>query len=161
MTLPKNNLIWCWLSLLVILMDQLSKYMVLHALTLYQSIPVFPFFNVTLLHNTGAAFSFLSQQPRLAFWIFSTIALVMSMIILVWLCGLPRAHRTAGCALSLVLGGAIGNLIDRFVHGHVIDFLDFYYQHWHFPAFNIADSAIFVGAVLLCLTAFFKRPPAP
>lgn len=160
MTSSKNNLIWCWLSLLVILIDQLSKYMVLHALTLYQSTPVFPFFNLRLLHNTGASFGFLSPQPRLAFWLFSTIAVVMSAIILVWLYRLPRAHRSTACALSLVLGGAVGNLIDRFVHGHVIDFLDFYYQSWHFPAFNIADSAIFVGAVLLCLATFFKRPPA-
>lgn len=157
MTSYKNNLIWCWLSVCIILVDQCSKYMVLHALTLYQSIAVFPFFNLTLLHNTGAAFSFLSQQPSLAFWTFSAIAIVMSLLILVWLYGLPLEHKRIAWALSLVLGGALGNLIDRLHYGYVIDFLDVYYQNWHFPAFNIADSAISIGAVLLCAGLFFKK----
>jgi signal peptidase II len=141
----------------VILLDQLSKYLTLHFLTPYQPTPVFPFFNLTLVHNTGAAFSFLSHQPVLAFWLFSGIALVMSVILVVWLSRLPASSRWLSCALSLVLGGALGNVIDRFVHGHVIDFLDFYYEASHYPAFNIADSAIFIGAVILLLDAIFKK----
>jgi len=157
MNLSKNNLKWCWLSLLVVLLDQFSKYLVLQFLTLYQSIPTLPFFNLTLMHNTGAAFSFLSQQPALAFWLFTGIALVMSGVIIAWLYRLPADNLWSACALSLVLGGAIGNVIDRLVHGYVIDFLDFYYQSWHFPAFNVADSAISVGAVILLVDALFKK----
>lgn len=106
------------------------------------------------MHNMGASFSFLSQKPVLAFWLFSGIALLMSVVIVVWLYRLPVGNGKNACALSLVLGGALGNVIDRFVHGYVIDFLDFYYQDWHFPAFNIADSAISIGAVILLLGAF-------
>ncbi len=157
MNLSKKNLKWCWVSFVVILLDQLSKYSILHFLTPYQPLPVFPFFNLTLVHNTGAAFSFLSQQPVLAFWLFSGIALLMSCVIVVWISSVPVGNRLLACALSLVLGGALGNVIDRFVHGHVIDFLDFYYQITHFPAFNVADSAIFIGAVMLFLDALFRK----
>lgn len=158
MNTSKNNLKWCWLSLIIILLDQSSKYLIMYFLALYQSKPVLPFFNLTLIHNTGAAFSFLSQQPTVAFWLFSVIALTISVVILIWLYRLPLSRRWSSCALSLILGGAIGNVIDRFTHGYVIDFLDFYYQHWHFAAFNLADAAISVGAAMLFVEVFFRKP---
>jgi signal peptidase II len=157
MTFYKNNLKWCWLSLVIILLDQLSKYLVMHSLTLYQPVAVLPFFNLTLLHNTGAAFGFLAEHPTMAFWLFSGIAVVMSIALLIWLYRLPANKNWQSCALALVLGGAIGNLLDRFIHGHVIDFLDFYYQDWHFAAFNAADSAISVGAAMLVMEVFFRK----
>lgn len=154
-----KNLHWCWLALIILLLDQLSKYFITISLQLYQSVPVLPFFNLTLMHNTGAAFSFLDQRPQLAFWLFSGIAVLMSVVIVVWLYRLPGERRWMGFALGLVLGGAVGNLLDRFIHGHVIDFLDFYYKNWHFPAFNIADSAISVGAAILFLEMLFGGKP--
>lgn len=157
MNLSHPSLKWYQLSVLLIALDQLTKYLVLHFLALHQPVAILPFFNLTLMHNTGAAFSFLSQQPVLAFWLFSTIALLMSAVFAIWLARLPRENRWLACALSLVLGGALGNVIDRFTRGYVVDFLDFYYQGWHFPAFNIADSAITVGAALLILEAFFSK----
>lgn len=153
----KNSLKWCWLSLFIVLLDQSSKYAIMHFLALYESYPIFPFFNLTLTYNTGAAFSFLSEQPVLAFWAFTSIALIMSVVILIWLYRLPANRPWSACAFALVLGGALGNVIDRFVHGYVIDFLDFYYQGWHFAAFNLADSAICVGAGMLFLEMFLYR----
>lgn len=160
MTHPKNNLSWCWLSLLVIILDQASKYAIAHHLTLYQSKPILPFFNLTLLHNTGAAFSFLSQQPSLALWVFSAIAILMSIALVIWLYRLPTNQAWSASALALVLGGALGNVIDRLLRSYVIDFLDFYYQHWHFAAFNLADAAITIGAAMLLMAAV-KRQPVP
>ncbi|MDD5269304.1 MAG: signal peptidase II [Methylococcales bacterium] len=145
---------WLGLSLLVIILDQVSKLAISGSMQLYQSIPVMPFFKLTYVHNTGAAFSFLSDAGGWQRWFFAILALVISGVIAVWLARLKHHEILLAVALSLVLGGAIGNLIDRLVYGYVIDFLDVYYQTWHWPAFNIADSAITLGVILMLVESF-------
>ena len=145
---------WLWLSLLALVLDQCSKLIVDSSVQLYQSIPILPFFKITYLHNTGAAFSFLSEAGGWQRWFFAGLALVISIIITVWLSRLQKHETLLAIALSLILGGAVGNLIDRLAYGYVIDFLDVYYQNWHWPAFNIADSAITLGVGLMLLESF-------
>jgi signal peptidase II len=140
------------LAALVIILDQASKLAVLRLLQPHQSLPVLPdFFNLTLAFNRGASFSFLAEAGGWQRWLFSGISVAAAVVIMVLLHRAPRSDRLNGVGLSLVLGGAVGNLIDRLRLGHVIDFFDVYYRAWHFPAFNIADSAITVGAALLVL----------
>lgn len=144
---------WLWLALLVIVLDHLSKVAVSHWLQLHESVAVLPFFSFTLLHNPGAAFSFLADAGGWQRWFFTAIALFVSVVITVWLRRLPAEEKWQAAALALILGGALGNVIDRLRFGYVVDFLDFYYQQWHWPAFNIADSTITVGvAILLWVT---------
>ncbi|OAI15763.1 signal peptidase II [Methylomonas koyamae] len=145
---------WLWLSALVLVLDQASKLAIDAHFQLYESIPLLPNFNLTYARNTGAAFSFLAQAGGWQRWLFAGLAVVMSGIISVWLYRLKRHEPLMAWALSLVLGGAVGNLIDRVAYGYVIDFLDVYYQDWHWPAFNIADSAICVGVGLMLLESF-------
>ncbi len=145
---------WLWLSLLVIVLDQLSKYFVSNWLQLYESVAVLPFFNFTLLHNPGAAFSFLADAGGWQRWFFTAIALIVSVVIVAWLRRLPAAEKWQAAALALILGGALGNVIDRMRLGYVVDFLDVYYRQWHWPPFNIADSAITVGVVILLWVTF-------
>lgn len=145
---------WLWLTLLAIVLDQGSKLMVDSSMQLYQSIPLLPFFKLTYVHNTGAAFSFLAQAGGWQRWFFAGLALVISVIIAVWLSRLQKHETLLAVSLSLILGGAVGNLIDRLAYGYVIDFLDVYYDTWHWPAFNIADSAITLGVVLMLLESF-------
>jgi signal peptidase II len=145
---------WLGLSLFAILLDQGTKLAVDGSMKLYQSIPVLPFFKLTYVHNTGAAFSFLSEAGGWQRWFFAGLALAISCVIAVWLARLKQHETLLAVALSLVLGGAIGNLIDRLAYGYVIDFLDVYYQTWHWPAFNIADSAITLGVILMLLESF-------
>ena len=152
----KTALRWCWLSLLVVVLDQWTKYLMVNAFSLYGSKNIFPFFNLTLLYNTGAAFSFLSEYPSLAVWLFSGVTIIISGVILVWLKRLPLQHTWMACALSLVLGGGIGNLIDRVYYGYVVDFLDVYWGNAHFPVFNVADTAITVGAGIIFLQLFSR-----
>jgi signal peptidase II len=142
---------WLWLSLLVIVLDQLSKYVVSDFLRLYETVAVLPFFSITLLHNPGAAFSFLASAGGWQHWLFTFIALVVSVAIIVWLRRLPAADKWQAAALSLILGGALGNVIDRLRLGYVVDFLDLYFQKWHWPPFNVADSAITVGVAILLM----------
>jgi signal peptidase II len=145
---------WLWLSILAIVLDQASKLLIDYSMVLYQSIAITPFFNLTYVHNTGAAFSFLSEAGGWQRWFFAGLAIVISGILAVWLLKLKPQEKLLAVALSLVLGGAIGNLIDRVAYGYVIDFLDFYYNDWHFAAFNIADSAISLGVGLMLLESF-------
>ena len=149
-----NMLKWLWLSLLALVLDQVSKLFIVSSMQLYQSIPITSFFKLTYVRNTGAAFSFLSEAGGWQRWFFAGLALVISIVIAVWLVRLKKHETFLAVALSLVLGGAIGNLIDRLAYGYVIDFLDVYYQAWHWPAFNIADSAITLGVVLMLLESF-------
>lgn len=142
---------WLWLSLLVIVFDQLSKYVVSDFLRLYETVAVLPFFSITLLHNPGAAFSFLASAGGWQRWLFTGIAVVVSIVIIVWIKRLPATEKWQAAALSLILGGALGNAIDRLRLGYVVDFLDFYYQRWHWPPFNVADSAITVGVAILLM----------
>ena len=145
---------WLGLSLLAIVLDQGSKLIIDGSMQLYQSIPVLPSFNLTYVHNTGAAFSFLSEAGGWKRWFFAGLALGISIIIAVWLSRLQKHETLLAIALSLVLGGAVGNLIDRLAYGYVIDFLYVYYGTWHWPAFNIADSAITLGVALMLLESF-------
>lgn len=142
---------WLFLSLLVILLDQATKYLASFYLDLHVAVPVLPGLNMTLMHNTGAAFSFLSQAGGWQRWFFILLAVGISIFITVWLLKLPRQQRWLACSLALILGGAIGNLLDRAMLGYVVDFIDVYYRDLHWPAFNVADSAITVGAIMLVI----------
>jgi signal peptidase II len=139
------------LAALVVLLDQATKLAVLRLIEPYQSIPVVPGFNLTLAFNRGASFSFLADAGGWQRWLFSAVSVAASVVILVLLRRTAAGDKLNATGLSLVLGGAVGNLIDRLWLGHVIDFLDVYYGAWHWPAFNVADSAITVGAALLIL----------
>jgi signal peptidase II len=153
---------WLWLSLLALVLDQGSKLAIAGSMKLYESIQIMPFFKLTYVHNTGAAFSFLSEAGGWQRWFFAGLALAISVVIAVWLTRLKKHETLLAVALALVLGGAVGNLIDRLAYGYVIDFLDVYYESWHWPAFNIADSAITLGVVLMLAESFgLVRPKEP
>jgi len=141
---------WLWLSLLVIALDQLTKQWILNTLQLYERIEVLPILDITHLRNEGAAFSLLSQASGWQRYFFITIAIGVSVGILIWLRRLPaRGQTMLAMGLCLVLGGALGNVIDRVLYGSVVDFVYFNYERWYFPAFNVADAAITLGAGLL------------
>jgi len=124
--------------------------MIIENLTLYQRVQITPFFDLVRLHNTGAAFSFLANSSGWQNWLFTGIAGIVSVGILYWLVTLPRkGHRILAMGLALVLGGAIGNVIDRSFYGYVVDFILFHYQEWSYPAFNFADSAITCGVIMI------------
>lgn len=147
---------WLGLAALIVFSDQISKLWISSHFIYGESLRVTGFFNLVLAHNSGAAFSFLNDAGGWQRWMFSAIALVAA----VWIVRLLRQHaqQTLFClALALVLGGALGNLIDRVAYAYVVDFLDFYWGNQHFPAFNLADSAISVGAALLLLDGFRKK----
>jgi signal peptidase II len=152
---PRTALPWVWLSLLVFALDQFTKSLAVKYLVLHAPLPVFPGLNLTLVHNTGAAFSLLRDAGGWQRWVFIALAVVIAACIVVWLARLPARRGWLACALALVLGGALGNLWDRISLGYVIDFIDVYYAHWHWPAFNLADSAITAGAVMLVIDAFW------
>jgi len=149
---------YLWLSGLVIVLDQVSKWLMASWLSLYESVAVMPFFNLTMAHNTGAAFSFLAQAGGWQRWFFVSLTAMISLGLFVWLKKLSVNAKLEAVAISLILGGALGNVIDRFYHGYVIDFLDVYYGSYHWPAFNIADSAIVIGATLLIIDSFRSKP---
>lgn len=146
---------WLWVSVAVLLLDQATKYLADSTMALHEPIALIPGLALTKAYNLGAAFSFLGDASGWQRWLFSGLALVVSGILLAWLRRLPAGEWRTALALALILGGAIGNLIDRVLYGHVIDFIDVYYRTWHWPTFNIADSAISVGAALLVLDALF------
>ncbi len=148
---------WLWLSLAVILLDQSTKFAANALLVPYQPLPVTPFFNLTLMFNKGAAFSFLSEAGGWQRWFFIALALVVTVVLIGWLRGLSPGQRAAALALSLIIGGAVGNLIDRVLLGQVVDFIQLYYRRWYWPAFNVADSAITVGVVIMLWDAVFAR----
>ncbi|PHN66122.1 signal peptidase II [Pseudomonas sp. ICMP 8385] len=152
---------WLVLSLLVLVIDQVSKAHFEGALEMFQQIVVIPdYFSWTLAYNTGAAFSFLADSGGWQRWLFALIAVVVSAVLVVWLKRLGRNDTWLAIALALVLGGALGNLYDRIALGHVIDFILVHWQNrWYFPAFNFADSAICVGAIMLALDMFKGNKP--
>jgi signal peptidase II len=123
------------------------------SMQLYETIELIPYFQLTYLRNQGAAFSFLSQAGGWQRWFFIVLAVLASVAISMWLKRLPSDRRFEACAWALVLGGAIGNLVDRILYGYVIDFFDAYYREWHWPAFNVADSAITLGVIMLLIDA--------
>jgi signal peptidase II len=155
---PRRNLRWLWLSVAVIVLDQLTKQLAVDLLEMHQPVAVAPFLNLTLTYNTGAAFSLLNDAGGWQRWLFAGLSVVVSIVIVAWLRRIPSGERWLACGLALVLGGALGNLWDRLLIGAVVDFIDVYYQRWHWPAFNVADSAICVGAALLIISTFKARP---
>lgn len=146
---------WLWLSVVVIVLDQITKVAAEAMLVYREPIAVLPFFNLLLSYNPGAAFSFLSDAGGWQRWFFVLLASIVSVIVSIWMHRLPATQRWTAAALALVVGGALGNVIDRLVYGHVIDFLDFYVGQWHWPTFNIADSAITVGVAVLIIDGLF------
>ena len=150
-----SSLPWLWLSAVVIALDQLSKWLAETQLVPHQSLALLPSLNLTLMYNSGAAFSFLSDAGGWQRWLFTGLAAIVSIGLVIWLARLPARQRWVAAALAFILGGAIGNVIDRIRLGHVIDFIQVYYSDWYFPAFNAADSAITLGVVVLLLDALF------
>jgi len=147
----KKALIFC-VSVLVVVCDQLTKYWALAFLTPYDAKPVFSMLSWTLAFNSGSAFSFLADSGRWHAWFFTGFSSLISLVLLVWIVRLNTARLYGQAfALALILGGAIGNLIDRVRIGYVVDFIDIFYKSHHWPVFNLADSAICVGAVLLAI----------
>jgi signal peptidase II len=149
-----------WLSALVIILDQATKYLAETLLTMHQPVPVLPSFNLMLTYNTGAAFSFLANAGGWQRWFFLGLGALVSIGLMAWLKRLKPGEKWLAVALALILGGAVGNLIDRAWLGQVIDFIQLYYDRWYWPAFNIADSAITIGAVLLVLDSLWSRNPS-
>lgn len=149
---------WWALALILFVLDWVTKQAIEANLFYGQEIAVFPFFDLTLRYNTGAAFSFLSQAGGWQRWFFSLIALAVVVGISWRLVKISESNRLESLALTFVLGGAIGNLYDRLIYGHVVDFLQFHWQQsWYFPAFNIADSAITIGVILMLLESFVTK----
>ncbi|TNG01261.1 MAG: lipoprotein signal peptidase [Gammaproteobacteria bacterium] len=146
---------WLILSFVVIVLDQVTKWLAESMLQFHQPVAVFPMFNLTLVHNSGAAFSFLSDAGGWQRWFFIILAVIVSTMVFQWLWRLRSTERLHAAALALILGGALGNLIDRVINGYVIDFIDMYYETYHWPVFNIADSAITIGVILLIIDLMF------
>ncbi len=146
-----------WLSALVIVLDQTTKYLAETLLAMHQPVPVLPSFNLMLTYNTGAAFSFLREAGGWQRWFFLGLGMIVSIGLIVWLRRLKPEEKWLAGSLALILGGAIGNLIDRAWLGQVIDFIQLYYDRWYFPTFNIADSAITVGATLLLVDSLLSK----
>jgi signal peptidase II len=143
-------LLWLGIAVIVVLLDQVSKITMSRLLVYGQSEMITPYFNLVMVYNQGAAFSFLANSGGWQRWFFSGLAFVVSLVI-IWMLHKNTTQRLFCWALTLILGGAVGNLIDRVLYGHVIDFLDFHIGTLHWPAFNVADSAITVGAALFVL----------
>jgi signal peptidase II len=147
---------WLLLSALVVLADQATKSFITTHYGEFEFTPVLPILDITRMHNVGAAFSFLATASGWQRWLFIGLAVTVSIAIIAWLWRLPRSQGLLAAGLALVLGGAIGNVIDRIRLGHVIDFIHFHWDRAYFPAFNVADSAITVGAACLLLDALFE-----
>ncbi|MCS6151968.1 lipoprotein signal peptidase [Shewanella baltica] len=156
LTWKDSGLRWYWVAVLVFFADQLSKQWVLAKFDLHESLNLLPFFNFTYVRNYGAAFSFLSDAGGWQRWLFTIVAVGFSTLLTVWLRKQSASLLKLNLAYTLVIGGALGNLVDRLMHGFVVDFIDFFWAKSHYPAFNIADSAICIGAVLIIWDAFLS-----
>ncbi|MEM7402271.1 MAG: signal peptidase II [Pseudomonadota bacterium] len=163
---------WLWLTAIVVILDQVSKQVAVNMLAMHDPQAFLPFFNFTLTYNKGAAFSFLSTAGGWQRWFFTILAIAVSIFIFFWLKKLTNKEKLLACSLALILGGAIGNVIDRSLYGYVIDFIDWFYPSTegclpfffsihsitcHWPTFNLADSAIFLGATLMIIQALFAK----
>ena len=149
------SLCWYGLAALLVLLDQYTKFLAESALDYGRPLEVFSWFNLTLQYNTGAAFSFLSDAGGWQRYFFSAVAVLISLVLVVWLYRLPRSQKLLALALALILGGALGNVWDRIILGHVVDFISVHYAGRYFPAFNLADSAISVGAAMMIFDSLF------
>ena len=150
----KTALIWAWLSAIVVVLDQFTKWFVVDRFELYEILPVGPFLDLTRLHNEGAAFGLLAGAGGWQRWFFLALAGGIALAILWWLRSLPaRGHYWLSIGLALILGGAVGNAWDRFADGHVVDYLHFHWGEHFFPAFNVADIGITTGAIMLIIDA--------
>ncbi|PZN30482.1 MAG: signal peptidase II [Proteobacteria bacterium] len=153
---------WLWLSVFVILLDQATKVLVAGTVQLYDRIVLLPFLDITHLQNRGAAFSILHDAGGWQRWFFIALALGVSVMLMIWLRRIRTPEQTVlALGLSLVLGGALGNVIDRVWFGYVVDFIHFHWNGRYFPAFNVADSAITIGAVCLLIDAFREGGKKP
>lgn len=158
MNLRKKTVLWrCILvAALILVLDQSSKLFMLANYAMQETVALLPSLNLRLAHNNGAAFGLLSEAAGWQRWLFIGLASVISAVIVIWCARLSNKDKWEGLALALILGGAIGNLLDRIRYGHVVDFIDFYVQDWHWYTFNIADIAICVGATLIMLVSIRK-----
>ncbi|MCJ7798601.1 MAG: signal peptidase II [Polaromonas sp.] len=153
---PSSSMLpWLGLALILLITDQLTKVLILGYYRLGDATTVTSFFNIVRVHNSGAAFSFLASAGGWQRWFFTAIGVVAALFI-VWMLKSHPGQRLFSFALACILGGALGNVVDRTLHGYVVDFLDFHYAGWHFPAFNIADAAISIGAVCLILDELLR-----
>lgn len=152
----QTGLRWIWLTVVFFFLDQVSKYLAVTYIEPHQVIEVMPFFNLVVRYNPGAAFSFLADAGGWQVVFFTAISILVSLTIVIWLFNTPMKNRWLNIALSLILAGALGNLYDRVTLGQVIDFIDWYYASYHWPAFNVADSAIMLGALMMVLEGFFQ-----
>lgn len=149
-----RRILWLLLAAFVVVVDQVTKLLAVQHIPYGFDVEVLPFLQFTLIYNTGAAFSFLSQADGWQRWMFIGIGVVACLVFVIWLIKIAARNNLLSFALSLILGGAVGNLWDRVHLGYVIDFIDIYYKDWHWPAFNIADSAIMLGALLVIIDLF-------
>ena len=158
----RNKMAFAWLllSVLIVVLDMWTKSLATESLSLYRPVEITSWLNMTLAHNYGAAFSFLSDAGGWQRWLFTGLASVVTLVLIVWLLRLPSTEKLTAAALGLIIGGAVGNLIDRMINGYVVDFIDVYYRSWHWPAFNLADSAITGGVILLLIDGLFLSIPA-
>lgn len=156
LTLKQSGVRWLWLALLVFVADIGIKLVVMNSMGYgwENRIEILPFFNLLYVHNYGAAFSFLSNQAGWQRWFFTAIAFVVTGLLAFWMRRLPVSDKWNNIAYALIIGGAVGNVFDRVVHGFVVDYLDFYWGNYHWPAFNLADSAICIGAAMIILDSF-------
>ena len=145
---------WLLITFVFLIIDQVSKYLVVNSFYLGESMNILPFFDLRYVQNPGAAFSFLADQDGWQRWFFTAIAAIASVVFLVWLAKTPKSNALLAIALAFMLSGAMGNLIDRALFGYVIDMLDFHVAGHGWPVFNIADSAIFIGAALMIIDSF-------
>jgi signal peptidase II len=146
---------WLGLALVLLILDQFTKTMILGSYQLGDSTRVTSFFNLVRVHNEGAAFSFLAGAAGWQRWFFTAIGIGAALFI-VWMLRSHAGQRLFAFAMACILGGAIGNVIDRLIHGYVVDFLQFHYAGWYFPSFNVADSAITIGAIALILDELLR-----
>ncbi len=152
-----TGLRWLWITVLMLALDQVTKIWILNNFDLYHRLEVTSFFNLVHVHNYGAAFSFLAEAGGWQRWFFTAIAVTVSVLMLVWMKQATRLQMLLPISMAFILSGALGNLYDRLAYGYVVDFLDFHWAGYHWPAFNVADSAIFIGAVLMIWDAI-KNP---
>ncbi len=152
----KMALAWLLISVLIVVLDLWTKSLATESLSLYRPVELTSWLNMTLAHNYGAAFSFLSDAGGWQRWLFTGLASVVTLVLIVWLLRLQSSEKLTAAALCLIIGGAVGNLIDRIINGYVVDFIDVHVNDWHWPAFNLADSAITCGVILLLLDSLLQ-----